>query len=768
MLRPLRLAAALGGSFVCPVWAAIAPGLSLHAIEEPLLDPCTAIDPAVWTCSDLDIEADGAGDQRLLVVVSHADTLLGIQFGVEYSDAVDLAAWVACVDGLSVYEDGWPSSGTAAAFAFDPLPGQGPDAMSVIGYFRIGAGSVGRVRLTADDRVGTASWVDGGMVEHVFGPTSLGLVDVHRLEPGWNGCGRDSAEGVLCGARERFATFSADGFAPIWIRSFEGRGGPIAVRTVIHEDPSLRDHSGGAVVFAAGTDSVLEGFSSVRVTRDGVTTNCAPMGGHELVSGARNREGQLVVARGGAHDGFAFQIGSGEIVSDPTGGTTRLSLWTDASGNMARMEEHDGGFEEEVSAGAIVLHSGGSVVASCGKSFVCEGTESPPCPHGVIEVCRRTVAGVSEDCVQVEATIGEVLDAQTTVAGGQDVLVVLASLEPEGTCLAALDFPPAGALALKWIVEIEDPTGVDTSAVMTLDETGDALLARGIDRSPPGGPESELWIQKLAIEDGSTRWAAPLLWPTTGVGSIQPRALASDFDGGFAIAGRFEGAASVVKYPADPAHGQDWLWRQTFADSSLTEGVVRSLDYDDEGACLYAVGHLGDPADSLGATRLFAAAIDPAGGVDLYVLRPSRVPGPAVRSTSAVSVDATTDPYGIALPFPYVYVLGRAERVNGAADAILFRFTSGPCTLLEVGPVSVPGRGTWRVRGGADLLVWGDEGFATDGELRVFDVGGREVVRRTVEAGRREARIDGLVPGVYFVRLTGPAVNLTGRAVVIR
>ncbi len=122
---------------------------------------CDSVDDRSLLCSE--VRVDDAATTPLFAWVMVADVgdwIAAAQFGIRYTDEVQVAAWTLCAPGFEIPEDGWPSSGTGNAIGF-VASGQedecylppGPDGIAKVGFFYISAGSRGAISVTRDPRI---------------------------------------------------------------------------------------------------------------------------------------------------------------------------------------------------------------------------------------------------------------------------------------------------------------------------------------------------------------------------------------------------------------------------------------------------------------------------------------------------------------------------------------------------------------------------------------------------------------------------------------
>jgi hypothetical protein len=168
--------------------AAFPPAMTLH-LGPANYSGCGSIDADDLSCDDLVVAGDASSAQFAYVLVSGVEPLAGVQFGIEYDATVSVLSWTLCATGSSIPQSGWPASGRGIAVTWSPPATSGsPDDLVLVGFFTINTGSSGRFSLTADSRIGGATYSDGTTTRS-FDLAELGYADVDSDRRGYNACG---------------------------------------------------------------------------------------------------------------------------------------------------------------------------------------------------------------------------------------------------------------------------------------------------------------------------------------------------------------------------------------------------------------------------------------------------------------------------------------------------------------------------------------------------------------------------------------------------
>ncbi len=150
--RGLLLPAVLG------IWAATAsaePVFFFHITDADFAF-CDGLDDRDLRCSEIVVSTPSTRPVFAWVLVADVGQgFAGAQFGIRYTDGVQISAWTLCNGGNEVPDVAWPSSGTGNAVVWPHgscYTPAGPDRIGKIGFFYIAAGSSGTISFVPDPR----------------------------------------------------------------------------------------------------------------------------------------------------------------------------------------------------------------------------------------------------------------------------------------------------------------------------------------------------------------------------------------------------------------------------------------------------------------------------------------------------------------------------------------------------------------------------------------------------------------------------------------
>jgi hypothetical protein len=185
---------------------AISPyGFVLH-MTPASYSSCGGLDDATLTCDPLtgiDPVGDGTLPQQFAWLIAygwedivgwpeHEGSPRGIgaaQFGIHYDIDVVVAGWTLCTGGAEIPQNDpvlgitWPDSDSGNAVTWVPVDYYSPSGFAKIGFFAIPPGSVGRLTVVADPRIGEAQIAAGDATVFTVPPAAYSSADVDGSNP---------------------------------------------------------------------------------------------------------------------------------------------------------------------------------------------------------------------------------------------------------------------------------------------------------------------------------------------------------------------------------------------------------------------------------------------------------------------------------------------------------------------------------------------------------------------------------------------------------
>jgi hypothetical protein len=430
---------------------------------------------------------------------------------------------------------------------------------------------------------------------------------------------------------------------------------------------------------------------------------------------------------------------------------------------------YDGGFrdaaaDDHILVGAAFHHDTDDILFYAGKlfleTFVGSGVYEPRLEVRWREDMYPPASTLDGNGRTYDVGLFDVLDAKLANTGTVDYIYVLSNKAAstyvlgDGYLISRTSVDMSGANPVLSgtgsvdVVAFDDPSDEETSAAIDVDSSDNVIVAITSD----SGSTSTLTLYKLRPTDLANLWT-PLVWSDDAAGTMLVFDIEIDASDNIYLAGRFEGEAGIVRFPATPSDVDDHV---TYSVAGGATGVTRALAVDVDNACVYATGEIDNPNDSTSELQMFVtclASSDLSGQYEHYV-DPSEFPTSlGVLGALGTSIAAGKDPYNDNDPAPYVYALGqiRHSGSSGERSSVMFRYPFGGCNVVSVEPPLSPQGFPIKALGGEIITIETDRVLPVAIEIRVFDVTGRLIARTSLPAGSRSVVIESLRSGAYFV-----------------
>jgi hypothetical protein len=700
---------------------------------------CGGFDPDSSDCSTLEVEGDSTGYQFAFVIVSGLTGIEGLQFGVEYDSTLTVTGWQSCNGGLAIPESGWPASGTGYATTWSsPYYPTSTDSLAIVGYFTIGSGSTGTLRVVADGRVGELLVVTASDGQDVVRNVGWGVADVGGGGEGYSACGL-----VSHGTQEpEFVVSDLDGFLrsevppfadPVWINDLQN-------------DPGTW-HSVNEV--AAVRWSPYTGLLATLVNDVGVyrhNTGGTYEGWRSLAGSGlpgANETDRLRVGRddGGPVEGYTF----GGVTHTVSGESDIRVLSIDPLNDVDWTRDLDArddgggpiGFRPNDMLAAVHLGGGETSLFVAGSFYFDGGSHRP-----VLYCLNSASGGVTAGKTYHQLTHRRVRSIHPIPSASGEGFVVIAN-HPGGDIYAMRTTYDEVWGDPEWTVVLTGPSDrtIRTYASATDPTTGDVAVAFSTTEGPFQGPEV-IGVTKFA--DDETRHWTLHVFPDGVPALIDTEVRKIEFlpDGDLLVGGMLEGRASLLRLAGEG--GLEWVAQLPNPGSvPVAYRGITDFAIGDDGNYVYGVGEFFDDDSGLDVRRMFVLCVSLEDGVAIYYGIPDAV----------TLEDDVSEWWGEAIEVTSSGVIAvggmKGDSPVTELDVILSRYPFAQA--LDAGEAGgSPEQGVWIARSGPRIELRYES--AEPAIAVVYDVAGRRMATARLD-GPETVSFDEFAAGVYFVEV---------------